>query len=251
MKKLLKRTAGLIMAVALTVAALCGCGRNKPGTGNDAKSSEESILKITFMKDESVLGTAEVKEGAVLSKNDYEKYETGGDVEFMGWYETPAFLDASKKDLSKDTFTKDTVLYGNFKSNSVSEDTRIWYIDGTSDKGSLKESNWAGANVEDSVKSEFELKSTGNNNEFAITIDLYAGDQFQVIHDWSWDGQKGYGYFTGLDNAMFESGGGLGESNNTSNVNVIMDGNYTITLTTNPDDEAHDTITITRNGDIK
>ena len=49
---------------------------------------------------------------------------------------------------------------------------------------------------------------------------------------------------------MFESGGGLGGTDNTSNVNVIMDGNYTINLTTNPDDEAHDTLTITRNGDI-
>lgn len=250
MSKFFRKTAGLILAGALTAAALCGCGSNKPAGGNDGKSSEKSIVKIAFMKNESVLGTAEVKESTILSKSDYEKYEASEGTEFMGWYETPAFLDASKKDLSKDTFTKDTVLYGNFKLKSASEDTRIWYIVGTSDKGSLKDSNWAGADVEDSVKKEFELKSTENNNEFTITIDLYAGDQFQIIHDWNWDGQKGYGCFTGLDSSMFESGGGLGGTDNTSNVNVIMDGNYTINLTTNPDDEAHDTLTITRNGDI-
>lgn len=251
MSKFLRKTAGLVLTGILTIATLCGCGSNKSGTGNVVKPSDENTFKITFMKDESVLGTTEVKEGVILSKNDYEKYETGENTEFIGWYETPTFLDASKKDLTKDTFTKDTILYGNFKSDSASEDTRVWYIVGTSDKGNLKDSNWAGANVEDSVKAEFELKATGNNNEFAITIDLYAGDQFQIIHDWSWDGQKGYGCFSGLDSTMFENGGGLGGTDNTSNVNVIMDGSYTITLTTNPDDEVHDTLTVTRNGDIK
>ena len=46
-----------------------------------------------------------------------------------------------------------------------------------------------------------------------------------------------------------ENGGGLGDTSSTSNVNVIMDGNYTITLTTDPSNEAMDTLVVTRNGD--
>ena len=47
-----------------------------------------------------------------------------------------------------------------------------------------------------------------------------------------------------------ESGGGLGASADTANVNVLMDGNYTITLTTNPSNKVQDTLIVTRNGDI-
>ena len=46
-----------------------------------------------------------------------------------------------------------------------------------------------------------------------------------------------------------ESGGGLGGSANTANVNVLQDGNYTITLTTDPDNAIQDTIVVVRNGD--
>ena len=47
-----------------------------------------------------------------------------------------------------------------------------------------------------------------------------------------------------------ENGGGLSGSDSTSNVNVLMDGNYTITLTTNPDNMKQTTISVVRNGDV-
>ena len=46
-----------------------------------------------------------------------------------------------------------------------------------------------------------------------------------------------------------ENAGGLSGEDNTSNVQVKVDGNYTITLTTNPDNQAQDTLTIVRNSD--
>ena len=147
------------------------------------------------------------------------------------------------------TFEEDTTLYGSFKSTDVTEDTRLWYIVGTGASSELAASSWAGA-VDDSVKESCQLKATGNAaNEFAITLNLYAGDQFQIIHDWAWDGQKGYGCFTTIDDTQMENGGGLSGSDSKSNINVIMDGNYTITLTTDPDNELMDTLTIVRNGD--
>ena len=118
--------------------------------------------------------------------------------------------------------------------------------------GILAESNWAGAAVEESVREKFRLQPTGKAvNEFSITIDLFAGDQLQIIHDWQWDGQRGFGFFTDLDETQMENGGGLGGTDGTSNVNVIMSGNYTFTMTTDPENEALDTIVVVRNGDTK
>ncbi|MFU0828127.1 MAG: hypothetical protein ACFWTJ_11510 [Lachnoclostridium sp.] len=213
------------------------------------KQKEAASYTITFMNGDTTLGTATVKENETLSPDDYSSYESIPDTEFLGWFETPTFLESSKKDLTTATFSKDTTLYGNFKSTKVTKDERVWYIAGSSDKGPLKQNNWAG-DVSDEIKEQFELKPTGNGtNEFAITIDLFAGDQFQIIHDWAWDGQKGYGCFTAIDETQMENGGGLGGSADTANVNVIMDGNYTITLTTDPDNPVQDTLAIVRNGD--
>ena len=95
----------------------------------------------------------------------------------------------------------------------------------------------------------FELKGTGNTNEFSVTMDLYEGDQFQLIADWAWDTQYGFGYITDYDESQLENGGGLSGNDKTSNINVLQDGNYTVTLVTNPDDEAQTQLSIVRNGD--
>lgn len=228
----------LSMAVAcVTMTAVCACG---------TPAKEE--ITVTFFNGEETLGTVTGVAGEVLSG--YEAYETVEDAEFLGWYETPTFLETSKKDLESATFEADTNLYGSFKSTAVAEDTRVWYVVGTGAGEVLANSNWAGADADDAAKEACKLVPTGNVvNEFAITLDLYAGDQFQVIHDWAWDGQKGFGCFTTIDTTQMENGGGLGGSDTTSNINVLMDGNYTITLTTDPENELQDTLAIVRNGD--
>lgn len=236
MRKKMKKLLGLA-AVCVTIGAACGCG----------EPAKEEIT-VTFFNGEETLGTVTGVAGEVLSG--YEAYETVEDAEFLGWYETPTFLETSKKDLTEATFEEDTNLYGSFKSTAVAEDTREWYVVGTGAGEVLANSNWAGADVADADKEACKLAPTGNGtNEFAITLDLYAGDQFQVIHDWAWDGQKGFGCFTTIDATQMENGGGLSGSDTTSNVNVLMDGNYTITLTTDPENELQDTLSIVRNGD--
>lgn len=229
------------------VMSLCACGKNDDNKQTETKAQ----YTITFMQGNKKLGEIKAEEGAVLNKEDYAEFEKIEGAEFVGWYETPGFLDSSLKDLSKDTFKKNTTLYGSFASKNVSEDTRVWYLAGTSEKSILKLSSWAGtAQAEDMEK--LELKATGNaKNEFSITVDLYKGDEFQVIHDWAWADQKGFGCVTTVDETQFEGGGGLGGSAETSNINVIMDGNYTITLTTNPENSSLDTFVIVRNGDVQ
>lgn len=241
MKKTFKKVLGCILATTVMMS-ICACGGKK----DEAKETKEEIV-ITFMNGDDKLGEVNAIAGEKISG--YEKYENIDNFEFLGWYETPTLLESSKKDLSKVTFDETTTLYGSFKSKNVAEDSRKWYIVGTGTCPELAASNWA-ADVEDSIKESCQLKATGKaTNEFSITVNLYEGDQFQVIHDWSWDGQKGFGCFTSVDETQMVSGGGLGGSAATANVNVAMDGNYTITLTTDPDNELQDTLTIVRNGD--
>ena len=240
MKKKIRKFWGLVLAIATVVMSLCACG-------NEPAKEEKATVTVTFMNGETQLGQLTGTVGEVLA--DYAQYETVEGYEFLGWYETPTFLETSKKDLATATFDKDTTLYGSFKSTNVAVDTRKWYVVGAGSSPVLAASNWAGS-VDDSVKEACQLKATGKaTNEFSITLDMFAGDQFQVIYDWQWNGQKGYGRFTTIDNTQMENGGGLGGSDATSNVNVIMDGNYTITLATDPDNELQDTLVVVRNGD--
>ncbi len=228
-----------VLATLMVAGGVTGCGKAK------AEEQTKSEISVTFMNQNETLGTVQAVAGETLDKALYEEYEKT-DGEFNGWFETPTYVEASKKDPSVDTFDKDTTLYGDFRSESVAEDTRHWYIAGTSTKGSLELNNWAG-DLSDEEKETFELTPTGNTNEFALTIDLYEGDQFQIIPDWSWDGQKGFGKFTEIDETQMENAGGLSGSDDKANVQVLVDGNYTITLTTNPDNPAQDTLSIVKN----
>ena len=235
MKKKMMKLWGLLLALTTMMMLVCACGNAK------------EQVTITFMNGDTQLGQVTAYKGEAVA--DYAQFEQVDGYEFWGWFETPTFLETSKKDLATDTFEEDRTLYGSFKSTAVAEDTRLWYIVGTGSCPELAASNWAGS-VDDSVKEACQLKATGNaTNEVAITLNLYAGDQFQVIHDWAWDGQKGYGTFTEIDNTQMESGGSLSGADSKANVNVIMDGNYTITLTTDPDNALQDTLVVVRNGD--
>ena len=249
MKKCMKKILGILCASVFIVTALAGCGKTEETAGVQ-ESQEVAEITVTFMNGKEQLGVVTASAGEVLAKEAYAAYEQIADTEFLGWFETPTFLASSQKDLSVVTFKESTTLYGSFKSTVVEADTRAWYLAGTSSKGILQENNWANASVEDAVREQFRLVETGDvQNEFEITIDMYAGDQFQVIHDWAWDGQKGFGCFTTIDTTQMENGGGLGGTSSTSNVNVIMDGNYTITLTTDPNNKLMDTLVVTRNGE--
>ena len=229
MKKQLKKWFSTILCLLLLV-------------GMTACSKEE--VTITFMNGEATLGTVTAEAGGALSG--YEAYENQEGYEFLGWFETPTFLESSRVDMDSASYEESKTLYGSFKSTQVAEDTRPWTIVGTGKGAALALSNWNNG-CEDALVT---FTKTGNvTNEFVITVDLFAGDQFQVIHDYSWTDQRGYGWFTEIDATQFENGGGLGGSDKTSNVNVLMDGNYTITLTTDPDNSLQDTMKIVRNGD--
>lgn len=244
--KNLKRVSFCMLAV-MVMLMIAGCSSKDSDTDKNAEKAVS--ISVTFMNGEEKLGTISATAGKVIDAASYEKFQNIENFEWSGWFETPTYLEVSKKDLTKDTFSKDTTLYGYFKPTNLTEDTRKWYIVGeSSDENSvLTAGKWAGP-VEDDVKAKCELLPTNVNvNEFSITVDLHAGDKFQIIHDWQWEDQKGFGYVSEYDESQIENGGGLSAETNKSNICVLMDGNYTITLSTNPDDSAMDAIVIKKN----
>ena len=263
MKKRIAKILAAALVLVMTAGMFTGCSSKKDGdgmvnTGNDNESNTESAeggqtaerITVTFKEGFTKLGVVESTKGSTLDPSSYAEFEVKDGFEFLGWYETPSFLEASRKDPSTDAFTETTVLYASFKSLDTTADTRKWYIVGDSPAGGLlKDTKWAG-DLGEEDKKKFELTLTGNKtNEFSLTFDLFEGDQFQVIHDWQWEDQKGYACFTEISDSEFESGGSLGGSADKANINVLVSGNYTITLTTDPDNKAYDTLTVVRNGD--
>ena len=93
------------------------------------------------MNQDDTLGVVKLQSGTKLSKESYASYENLDGAEFKGWYETPSFMESSKKDLENEAFSKNTTLYGDFRTSDVTEDTHKWYIAGSSEKGSLKLNN--------------------------------------------------------------------------------------------------------------
>ena len=102
MKKFKKIIAGLLMA-AMCLFAICGCS-NKPA--ND-ETTEPKEITICFFNGESKLGEIKVEEGKLIDASVYAAFENQENYEFTGWYETPTFLESSKKDLKTATFTED------------------------------------------------------------------------------------------------------------------------------------------------
>lgn len=232
-----------ILAIILSMA----CVLSMAACGNEKVEEEEPVSKITvtFNDGDAVLGQITGDFGETIDASQYEAKEG---FEFLGWFETPSFLETSKKDPATAAFTADTTLYGSWKSLNVTVDDRVFYVVGDGKSPVLKNSGWAGA-VDDSAKEACKLQPTENVNESTLTLDMFAGDMFQVIYNWQWDGQYGFGKVTEFDASCFESGGGLSGETNKANISVIQDGNYTITLRTDVDNPKLDSFAIVRNGD--
>ena len=139
------------------------------------------------------------------------------------------------------TFTYDhetksiSIAYSSDFSLEVAARPTTWYILGN---GSVAGSvlNNAAWGLKDEVAQG--LVSKGNG-VYEITLDLYEGDEFQICSSSSWSDKHG---FSSLVNPgeNFTRGG---------NITVAVAGNYTLTLTVDPDDETKDTLTWVRNGD--
>lgn len=116
-------------------------------------------------------------------------------------------------------------------------DSRDYYLVGDG-KGTLKDSGWDQTKDLESLKFTKDT-SIKDENVYTIEAELYGGDQFQIIHDFAWSGQKGFG--------IVERAGDEGKDQNGNTVlletagggatpNILVaegaDGKYELTLKT-------------------
>ncbi|MDO4564272.1 MAG: hypothetical protein Q4C04_01505 [Clostridia bacterium] len=222
-----KTTAFLLVAcLALSMLAFAACG------GGDTEP-EADTYTVTYYDGETILRTAEVEAGATA--DDYVPTKDGG-YEFVDWYSTPT--KNHKFDFSQ-AITADTSIFAGFTLFEV--DTRDYYVVGSGTSTLLISSNW-GNNITDDHK----LTKDETLNEYTITMDLLAGDEFQFAINSSWEAKRGYGYLTALtleDGTEVFSGQGspYDDSSKGANIKVELSGNYTFTLTTHPADDYYNT----------
>lgn len=208
----------LILIAAMAISLFAGCAK------------EETTFSVEYMDGDTVLKTEEVAEGGTATPWAPEKE---GQT-FVGWFATPTMR--AEFDFTK-PITENTKVFAGF--SAYAEDTRTWAIVGSGKGDLLLSSNW-GKVIADAHK----LEKTGDN-AYSITIDLYAGDEFQFAINTSWHHKRGFGYLeTAKDasgNEVFSGSGGIGETAaKGQNIKVVQDGNYTITLHTHPGDDYYD-----------
>lgn len=226
--------AAMVLTLSLGIAAACADG--------------EEGYTVTFYDGTTVITTREVEEGGKVAE--FEPADVGYEKEgfaFDDWYATADFT----HDWSFDTvITADTNVYSSWYSTEA--DTRQWTIAGESSMGGpLREIGWNGGISEDNL-----LTKAADKNEFTITIDLYAGDQFQICvqdEDGVWQSDEDGtilsrgGQYLVANEYMSAPGTGLGDGQ--VNITVSVSGNYTLTLTTDVYNNDYGNLTVVRNGD--
>lgn len=238
-----KAMAALLAVTVMTfgVYGLTGCGTTEGGAntteegGVAAGTENAGVHTVTFYDSDgtTVLSTAEVEDGA--SVEEYTPEKDG--YTFAGWFATPQM--SHKFDFSS-AITEDTSVFAGFV--SYVEDTRSFAIVGSGKSAVLMESNWGAVIGEAQTMTK---EDVDGENRYTITVDLEAGDEWQLAIDTSWGDQRGYGYLAYIEQdgvEYFENSGGIGDTGvKKSNIKVAVSGNYTITLTTYPGEDTYDT----------
>ncbi len=232
-----------IVAVVLGVSALFTF------SSCDKKSE---IYTVTYYDSDAttVLKKEKIKKGENAENWTPEKK----DMTFLGWFATPAL----KREFSfEEKIVADTSLFASWKSSVFKKDEREWLIAGQSSyKGSLlNSSDWGRIKGEEREKFTFK-RTDENKNEFTLTLDMYVGDQFQIAdvdadNSYAWTFQRGYGYLKSkdVDDFIKSAGNIYSEDLTKANIEIIKDGNYTLTLITDVDNPSLDELNIKRNGE--
>ena len=228
----------LALVLAFGTLAFAACAKDEE-SGGKTPGTETTTYTVTYYDGTTVLKTEEVEKGGHAVY--WEPAEKDG-MEFAGWY-----VDAGLNrlfDFEGETITEDRNFYAGYVEVGT-EDTRSWAILGNGQGDILASSSW-GTVITDIHK----LTKTEGKNEFTITLDLYEDDAFQFATDTQWMNQRGVGYIPLADRTMtvdgeeitpFSGGGGIGETaDKQKNIIVEYSGNYTLTLTTYPDEDYYD-----------
>lgn len=218
----------LALIVAMMAGTFAACSREKV-----------DIFTVTYYDGTTQLKTEDVKAGGHAT---YWEPAAKEGMEFANWYVDEGLNRVF--DFEGETINEDRILYAGYVEVGT-EDERSWAILGNGKGDILSSSAWGTV-----ITDIHMLEKTEGKNEFSITLDLYEGDAFQFATDTSWMNQRGIGYIPLTDRTMtvdgqevepFSGGGGIGETaDKQKNIIVEYEGNYTLTLTTYPDEDYYD-----------
>ncbi len=217
---------GLVLGTLGLFLTLAACGPKE-----EDKPVDETVT-VTYKNGDTVLKEDSVKKGVTITA--WDPKSTVSD-EFFGWFAEPTLT--HEFDFTK-AVSENTTIFGSFV--GYQKDERKWAIAGSGTSSILASSNWGKV-----YKPEHYMTnaSTTTKNIFKMTVNLFAGDQFQftdpvITEDSvSWGHQRGAKYIaepTKNDVEYFSVGGSLGGDNSTANITVVKDGKYEFVLTTYP-----------------
>ena len=224
----MKRKITSILAFVLTFVMLCGTL-----TSCFIFGAKEHTLTLYDNDGTTVLHTIKVEEGKAPQR---PADPTKEGYVFAGWFLTPT---SSKAFDFAAVMTENAKAYAQWKMADYNDD-RDWVLSGSV--------NGWGA----SLDGYHLTKKAGSGNVYELTLDLYVDDEFQLtvlLEDgslsYSSEGARAASSHVVAGTEYMEAAGGLGTY---KNIHMIQDGNYTLSLVTDPETDNNE-LTIIRNGD--
>ena len=224
----MKRKITSILAFVLTFVMLCGTL-----TSCFIFGAKEHTLTLYDNDGTTVLHTIKVEEGKAPQR---PADPTKEGYVFAGWFLTPT---SSKAFDFAAVMTEDAKAYAQWKMADFQDD-RDWVLSGSVN-------GWGS-----SLDGYHLTKKAGSGNVYELTLDLYVDDEFQLtvlLEDgslsYSSEGARAASSHVVAGTEYMEAAGGLGTY---KNIHMIQDGNYTLSLVTDPETDNNE-LTIIRNGD--
>ena len=195
------KIACLVLAIVIVISAVALVGvvvsRNNDGTtttttqnpgGTDDPTPDDGKVTVSWCQGQKVLKEEKIDKGSKVSS--WTPKVEG--KEFLGWFSNPGLTTAFDFTVA---INEDTIIYASFKttggSDPIEPETPDYYLAGTG-KGSLGTiAAWSPTDMGLGMKDD-------GDGKYSITVDLYAGDVFQILHGGSWDGQMGVDSFEGV-----------------------------------------------------
>lgn len=189
MKKTAKLLA-LVLALVMALSALTAC--NDSAATTPVEESGDDMVTVTWYNGSEELKAEQVKKGSTLTSWD----PSIEGKTFKGWFAEASLSQAF--DFAT-VINEDTDIFAAFQSNAYVEDTNSYYMIG-SGAGDMGKSNWDHAAAAEHLTMTKDSSIT-DANVYTLTIQMYAGDRFQICYGGTWDGQQGIGYIPGAEYA--------------------------------------------------